>query len=764
MSPDRSTDARSVSAPPQRPVARSTLLIDRAMHHLIKVGGVGIIAAIFAIFVFIFLQVLPLFQGARVTLLRMVAAPPGNYVALGADEWMAKPFLLAADGTFTFLALDETGVVEIRRPALPDDPVITAVRYRALAGVAPIGTADGRFSVVTVKYEARLTSAGRAVEVALEPGPLTPIGPAGAPVRTIDYADAGAEKLAAALVEVDGRIEVHAVRMTQKRSLTGAGRTVVEGGADLTPHIQGRPVEARVNGRADSVLVRTEEGEVFYLHRIGGEFALRQRFRPLADDPVDVLVGLDFLLGDESVVCTGSGGRQEVYSLFGRGQEGIRQFSRTKTFPSLPAGDYAFSPSLRNKAFLVAGPGRASLRYGTSERVRWEEPLPFVTRLARLGSKYDHFLLFDAEARLHVYGLRDPHPEAGWRAFFGRVWYEGSARPKFEWQSTGSTDEFEPKLSMVPLIVGTLKGTFYALVFAVPLALLAAMYTAQFAHPRYRKFIKPVMEIMASLPSVILGFLAALWLAPLLETRVPSLLGAAALVLAAAAGMGALWEALPGRLRGIARPGHEFLLFIPVLLLAGQAGWSLGPALEQWLFVTRHPVTGEAVADFRLWWPQATGAAFEQRNSLVVGFMMGFAVIPIIFTIAEDAFSNVPPAFRSASLALGASRWQTAMRVVLPTASAGVFSAVMIGLGRAVGETMIVLMATGNTPIMDFNIFSGMRTLSANIAVELPEAPLHSTLYRSLFLGALLLFLMTFFVNTLAELLRHHLREKFKAV
>jgi phosphate transport system permease protein len=104
------------------------------------------------------------------------------------------------------------------------------------------------------------------------------------------------------------------------------------------------------------------------------------------------------------------------------------------------------------------------------------------------------------------------------------------------------------------------------------------------------------------------------------------------------------------------------------------------------------------------------------------------------------------------------------MRVIVPTASAGIFSALMIGLGRAVGETMIVVMATGNTPVMEWNIFSGMRTLSANIAVELPEAPHHGTLYRALFLGAMLLFVITFLVNTVAEIMRQHLREKFKTV
>jgi phosphate transport system permease protein len=143
---------------------------------------------------------------------------------------------------------------------------------------------------------------------------------------------------------------------------------------------------------------------------------------------------------------------------------------------------------------------------------------------------------------------------------------------------------------------------------------------------------------------------------------------------------------------------------------------------------------------------------------------MGFAVIPIIFTISEDGFSSVPPNLSAASLALGASRWQTAVRVVIPTASPAVFSAIMIGFGRAVGETMIVLMATGNTPVLDWSIFNGFRTLSANIAVEIPEAPHGGTLYRTLFLAAAVLFVMTFTLNTIAEVVRQRLREKYKAI
>jgi phosphate transport system permease protein len=151
---------------------------------------------------------------------------------------------------------------------------------------------------------------------------------------------------------------------------------------------------------------------------------------------------------------------------------------------------------------------------------------------------------------------------------------------------------------------------------------------------------------------------------------------------------------------------------------------------------------------------------YVQRNAMVVGIIMGFAIIPIIYTLAEDALAAVPEHLRAASLGAGATPWQTAVRIILPTAMSGLFSAVMIGFGRAIGETMVVLMAAGNTPVLDWNIFDGFRTLSADIAVELPEAVQYSTHYRVLFLAALSLFVMTFILNTVAELVRLRFRKK----
>ncbi len=197
--------------------------------------------------------------------------------------------------------------------------------------------------------------------------------------------------------------------------------------------------------------------------------------------------------------------------------------------------------------------------------------------------------------------------------------------------------------------------------------------------------------------------------------------------------------------------GWHAALLIPVVILLALMCVELSAPLEIWFFS----------GDMRTWLTNDMGISFDQRNSLVVGIAMGFAVIPTIFSITEDAIFSVPKHLSYGSLALGATPWQTLVGVVMPTASPGVFSALMIGMGRAVRETMIVLMATGNTPIMDANIFEGMRTLAANIAVEIGETEVDSSHYRVLFLAAFVLFLFTFVVNTGAEIVRQRLRKKY---
>ena len=214
-----------------------------------------------------------------------------------------------------------------------------------------------------------------------------------------------------------------------------------------------------------------------------------------------------------------------------------------------------------------------------------------------------------------------------------------------------------------------------------------------------------------------------------------------------------MWHLLPSRWTRRLPNGWHAAILMPVIVLLTVVILQQSSNVEMWLF------DGDVRAFLDL-----QGIDFDQRNALVVGFAMGFAVIPTIFTIAEDAIFSVPKHLSDGSLALGATPWQTLIYVVLLTASPGIFSAIMMGLGRAVGETMIVLMATGNTPILDWNILEGMRTLSATIAVEMPESEVGSSHFRLLFLAALILLIFTFAVNSLAEWVRQRLREKYRAL
>lgn len=740
----------------------ATLAVDRFMTRFIRVGGVSLIAAVFAIFVFILWQVLPLFQGADVRPEKTFQAPAGSYAFVGSDEWGDMPFLVSSDGTLTFVSMTD-GSSRTVRPDFLQREKITAVDFKRRASLLLYATADGRLITAPVEYGVEFgPGKTRTLKPSVGPAAVYDVAP-GLPIRRAAWSDAGDEKLAVAIAQgTSGRPQLHAAYYEQEQTLFGAGETVLKGRFDLTADLESEPRRVLVNAAADAFVVVYDRWADYFVRR-GDRIERWQRWRPFPEGAAPI-ARADYVFGEVSVVFSTQTGETAVYSLYALRDGDRRLFHPTKNFESLRGEPAFFSASLRNKAFLTGSADFASLRYLTHESVRWERRLPFRIRDGVLNAKYSRLIFLDDQNRLHAYRLHDPHPEAGLRAFFGKVWYEGSSQPKYEWQSTGGSDDFEPKLSLVPLIVGTLKGTFYAMVFAVPIALLAALYTSQFLSARARAIAKPTMEIMASLPSVVLGFLSALWLAPLIETRVPAVALLAVLLPVSAWGCALLQRRLAALRIRVLRPGLEFLYFIPVLLAVVLLCEALGPWIERMCFTVPDPSGTGRIADFRLWWPHATGASFEQRNSLAVGFMMGFAVIPIIFTIAEDALSNVPHSLRAGSLALGASRWQTAVSVVLPTASAGIFSAVMVGLGRAIGETMIVVMATGNTPIMDLNMFSGMRTLSANIAVELPEAPHHGTLYRTLFLGAMVLFAATFAVNTLAEILRQRLREKYKTV
>lgn len=460
----------------------------------------------------------------------------------------------------------------------------------------------------------------------------------------------------------------------------------------------------------------------------------------------------------------------------------------------------------------------------------------------------DDGFLAAAGGAIQTWRLSAQHPDISFKALFGRVWYENNEKPAHVWQTSSGSDDAEPKYGLMPLVFGTIKATVYSLIFGVPIAILAAVYTSEFLHPSWKARIKPAVELMASLPSVVLGFLAGIVFAPVVDDVLPAFLSMIFIVPFTLLACAYLWQLLPQRF-ALRWADHRIWAMIASVILGIVLSFVIGPLVIEdllfsgdvkrwlhdlefgsprsgWMLVTL-PISAIVVmiASSRLFNDQfATmtagftrqGLAFADlikfvilsvivvilawilaflgasllelrfsnaaelsggiedpllnstflfgtyisRNAMVVGFAMGFAIIPIIYTIAEDALSTVPEHLRGASLGAGATPWQTAQRIIIPTAMSGLFSAVMVGLGRAVGETMIVLMAAGNTPILDWNPFTGFQTLAAAIATEMPEAPKDTTHYRTLFVAALTLFIMTFVLNTIAESVRQRFRKR----
>jgi phosphate transport system permease protein len=422
-------------------------------------------------------------------------------------------------------------------------------------------------------------------------------------------------------------------------------------------------------------------------------------------------------------------------------------------FEAHPAPVTGISPSLRDKGFMTGdAQGNLFVHYATSAQTLLKlQGNQQGIRTLTFSPKADGAVALTEQGSVVTYAIQNPHPETTLATLFSLVWYEGYEGPEHVWQSSSGADDFEAKFGLLPLMFGTLKGTLYAMLVAVPLAILGAIYTSMFMHPNLRAKIKPTIEIMAALPTVILGFLAGLWLAPVLERIFPALIAMTVVVPMSILAAAILWQCLPPAIIRRLRPGMESFILIPVIIGTAWICLGLNQPIESFLFGS----------DYKNWFATHWGLRYDQRNALVVGFAMGFAIVPIIFSISEEALSNVPRHLIAGSLALGATRWQTLVKLVLVSASPGIFSALMIGFGRAIGETMIVLMATGNTPIMDWSLFNGFRTLSANIAVEIPEAPHGGTLYRTLFLAAVLLFAFTFLINTVAEMIRQRLRTKY---
>ncbi|HEB5078593.1 TPA: ABC transporter permease subunit [Aeromonas hydrophila subsp. hydrophila] len=733
--------------------SRKRRIKDKLAKYGVTTGGALVLVALLLIFFYLLYVVKPIFNGATMEPTASFTLPVAGKTAwLGVEEQNEIGYRFSDKGQVNFFAVQGDGKVKVGQAQgqaqVKGD--ITAVAPPAPGQkLIAYGFADGKAQVVQPYFKVSYPNDVRVIEPSLqspfgeEPVVVDPQGKA----LTLMVFEATKDKMATAAVTADGR-GVMAVMSGEENFLSGD----IEWSAQnySIPSLPRHVDQMLLTPNLRILFVR--EGNrlsVYDIHNLN-DISLRDVMEINA--PNANVTRVELLSGASSLLVGNDNG--VISQWFEVARDGKRQFTQIRDFK----GDGAvaqLTPEHFRKGFISADKeGTVSFFHATGETKLLSEKVEGGALSALAISPRHNVLLMQQGDAFKLFAVENEHPEVTWSALWQQVWYEGYPEPQYVWQSTSASNDFEAKLSLVPLVFGTLKASFYAMVFAVPLGVAGAIYTAYFMSAGLRKYVKPTVEIMAALPTVILGFLAGLWLAPIIEGALP---GVVLLLILLPMGMlltALIWNYLPERGKSWLPEGWHAILLIPVLLLIGWGAFAVSPLIEN---AFMH-------GDSRIWLTHEMGIKFDQRNSLVVGIAMGFAVIPTIFSIAEDAVFSVPKHLTQGSLALGATPWQTLSRVVILTASPGIFSAVMMGLGRAVGETMIVLMATGNTPIMDFSMFQGLRTLAANIAVEMPESEVGSSHYRVLFLAAFVLFVFTFLFNTLAEFIRQRLREKYSSL
>lgn len=750
-------------------LARRRRLKDRLANVTIGFGGIFVIVAIALIFFYLLFEVWPLFESARFDKARTYATD-APIAFVDTDEYGATGMRLTASGEMRFFRVGDGSAIGSVQLALPAGVGIASVQRDAvMSGLVGVGLSNGQLIVFRPNYS---VSYGANNERELTPELRFPYGEqpltldeSGQPARY--FALHGSEDSLQVLGLDKGHLALvdFGVKKSDAPAEEGLGGLSSDDVDDSAPKIYERQQARAIDYPAAELrdMAIGQDGRWAYVLAGKGNLgvlSLRSENGPTLHQQLQVaqagreITSLAMLQGNVSLLAGDSAGTISQWFMVRDKNSDVDRFSLQK-IRSFRLGDVpvtVITPEVRRKGFVAGDEkGRVGYFYTTSERtlgIRQAADAP-VRALAVSGRSDGVFVQTDSSASF--WGLHAEHPDISTTSLWGKVWYESYPEPTYTWQSSSGNADFESKLSLVPLTFGTMKAAFWAMLLAAPLAVCGAMYTAVFMAPALRRKVKPAIELMQALPTVILGFLAGLWLAPEVEDHLPgifSLLFVTPLIILAC-GFG--WSQLSREKRSLVPEGWVPLLLIVPILVGGWLSFTLSRPIEVALFG----------GDVRHWLEGATGLGFDQRNALIVGLAMGFAVIAPIFSIAEDALFAVPRHLTNGSLALGATQWQTLMRVVLPTASPGIFSALMIGFGRAVGETMIVLMATGNTAVMKWNIFEGMRTLSANVAVEMGEAEVGSTHFRVLFLSALVLFVLTFVMNTAAEVIRTRLRKKY---
>ncbi|WP_133074900.1 ABC transporter permease subunit [Pseudomonas sp. ML2-2023-3] len=732
---------------------RIRALKDHLTRWYVFIGGLAVLGAITLIFFFLGYVVYPLFQGADLNAKQAITPvwmqDAGKPLMISVEEQNQVGMRVSDKGMVLFFNVKNGEELSRVNLPLPAGTQVTSLGEDQPGNpVVVLGLSNGQALVFRHTYRVSYPDNKKTITPAVEypygesPVVLDPQG------RALDHVNLSVNDSTLVLAGSTGA-QLHVVSLAREENMMTEEVTNTETRIDL-PQMTKQVKALYIDPRQQWLYVVNDRAlvDVFSLR----DKSLNGRYT-LADDATTEITASTQLVGGISLIFGDSKGGLSQWFM-ARDPDGEQRFKHIRSFQMGTSPIVEITAEQRRKGFLALdAAGEIGVFHSTAHRTLLVEKVAEGPGIMALSPRANRIIVEEG-GKLLPLTLKNPHPEVSWSALWSKVWYENYDEPKYVWQSTAANTDFEPKMSLAPLTFGTLKAAFYAMLLAAPLAVAAAIYTAYFMAPSLRRKVKPVIELMEAMPTVILGFFAGLFLAPYVEGHLPGIFSLLMLMPIGILVAGFTWSRLPESIRLRVPDGWESMILIPVLLFVGWLSLYMSPYMEAWFFG----------GDMRMWISHDLGITYDQRNALVVGLAMGFAVIPNIYSIAEDAVFSVPRGLTLGSLALGATPWQTMTRVVILTASPGIFSALMIGMGRAVGETMIVLMATGNTPVMEMNLFEGLRTLAANVAVEMPESEVGGSHYRVLFLSALVLLLFTFVMNTLAELIRQRLRKKYSSL
>ncbi|MDH5391544.1 MAG: ABC transporter permease subunit [Gammaproteobacteria bacterium] len=722
------------------------LVIDNIARYGIGLGGLSVILAIVLIFFYLLWVVLPMFSSVAIQTEQHYQVPSiesGNTVLLLPEESGTLGLRITDQAQAVFFDIKKGDVSEVLELALPENTKITGAQLVGMTeNILALELDKNKLFFIKLSYRVSFVNNLRVLTPDIEYPYEDSFISFESEFSQVSISRDEAQ-LTLSLVQQDGDVKLYRYEIEE-------GDAFDEAVAEVKIDQQNRADYMLLDAQGLWLYLSNQQGEVSVFDiSDSDDVSLVSQTNILP--PNEKLAELKILLGGMSLLAADQHGGFSQWSLQ-RDASNNYSLKRVRGFENDNKLLRVQSEHRRKGVLALDEKGNLLIYHTTADNLLAKQHLSdlAITHFS-LSTRANLLLHEDERQQIVVTRISNEHPELSWSALWNEVTYEGYSEPDYIWQSSSADNDFEPKFSLVPLAFGTLKAAFYAMLFATPLAIMGAIYTAYFMSSGMRSWVKPGIEIMEALPTVILGFLAGLWLAPVVENNLTGIISILLIVPPGILLFAVVWQKLPRTFHHLIPPGLHAAILMPVIAALVWLAIGAGPLIEGIFFN----------GSLRVWMESEFGVGYDQRNSLVVGIAMGLAVIPTIFSITEDAIFSVPKYLTQGSLALGATPWQTLTRVVLLTASPGIFSAVMIGLGRAVGETMIVLMATGNTAVIDFSIFEGMRTLSANVAVELPESEIDSSHYRILFLAAFVLFVVTFFFNTAAEIVRQRLRKQY---